>query len=752
MLAAAGCRTRPRPDTVHLDLRQAALAADHELPWDVVFFGTPAAEAHEDEGFTRDPVGGTPSALVGRRAPISLWWDSPAPRAMIVDLQPEGQAATEALVRLNGAAIGMLRLAGSRERHRVELPAALQKPRRNRIRLEFSTRTGEDPPLVRLHTLLVGPSDDPRLEALAGTDAPAPLASTSVRGVPGLALVSGGSLRYALRLPKRAELRLRPPTVLGGRGGPGAPLTLRVTLEAEGQPERELAHWTVDGAPPADQPEQRVPLPGTAGAYARLGLHVEEDDRATPRWGVWVEPRVVGEPPALDVAPSRSPASSPRPDELSALRRATAGSSALLVILDAARASHLGCYGYGRRTTPEIDRIAAESVVFERAYTTAPLTRTAMASLWTSRYPDQSLDAVKTRQAPRLPPERLRVAQLLSAQGVRTVAFVANTNADPAVGLDAGFAEYQRLYRASGLARAEVFAPAVSTWLQAHGAERFFAYLHFKEPHFPYNPPAPFETLFVAPGTPPLGSQRQWELARTASDEVAKPLPSPGELARLTALYDGNLAYADHAVGRLRETLEKSGLWDRVTLVITADHGEALLEHGYVGHSYQVYEDSIHVPLIVKLPRSAGQAGRRITTLVDHVDLAPTLADLFGLGDSPEARRHFQGQSLLGVVAGASPRAATVVRSAGHQPRRALLDGRLKVIVLPGRRSTEVYDLSRDPAERDDLAGQRPLRTAFYRQSLARWLLAVAERPADAGVASLGAEEAANLKVMGYIE
>ncbi len=153
---------------------------------------------------------------------------------------------------------------------------------------------------------------------------------------------------------------------------------------------------------------------------------------------------------------------------------------------------------------------------------------------------------------------------------------------------------------------------------------------------------------------------------------------SAAEREHLVRLYDGSLAFADQEIGALRRALEAEGLWERTVVIVAADHGEELLERGWIGHNVHVYEPSVHVPLVVRFPKGAGPAGMRIAALADLLDLAPTIADVFGVRGKGGSDREFQGRSLLPVIAGAPGKPAVLSRTVWDRPRYALRDERFK--------------------------------------------------------------------------
>ncbi len=325
-----------------------------------------------------------------------------------------------------------------------------------------------------------------------------------------------------------------------------------------------------------------------------------------------------------------------------------------------------------------------------------------MSSLWTSQYPDRHHSEVSF--SARLPKDRLTLAELLSAQGVHTAGFVANAVAGAGFGFDRGFAEFHEVFRTLG-SRGDVFRQVLPPWLAANRDRRFFAYLHFREPHFPYDPDPPFDTKFGPDGPIPKAARRDAAFF-TDVNQGRRPF-SQAEREHLVRLFDGNLAFADQEVGALRRAMEAEGLWDRTVVIVAADHGEELFERGWIGHNVHVYEPSVRVPLIVRFPKSAGLAGKRVAALADLLDVAPTIADIVGARGQGGSDREFQGRSLLPVVEGAPGKPAVLSRTVWDRPRYALRDERYKFLYYTQTGEEWLYDLEADPGETRDVAPDR---------------------------------------------
>lgn len=753
-MLSTGCPGRP--GVVVYDLAERLAVADRWSTREVVLFGTPSAEPYLREGFYTEAGGAAADRFLWSKgeSELALAFGQVSSRAAVLDLRPyEGVRGQRVEVRLNGAPVESFALNDGRHRYLVRLPASAQRAGENRLRFVFAqTATPGNADKRNLaaafHSLTIGAAEDATLTDLLGRGAPAPAAAAADGGVPEIEQVGPSVLRFALRLPRGAALRFTPSLHREARAADGS-AALRVTIEGEAGGEREL--WSrVLRARDAAAGEVAVALPGAEGDVVRLALYTGGERHA---WSVWKAPRVTGDaasPGLRAYAPADAAKGAP-------VAKQAAGMNVVLLVLDAARAQQLSCYGYARATTPEIDRIAAEGVVFERAFTPAVYTLGAMSSVWTSQYPDRHHSTVS--YADPLPKDRLTLAETLGARGLRTAGFVANAVAGPVHGFDRGFGEFHEVYRmfADLGSRGAAFDRVLPPWLAQHRSERFFLYAHFREPHFPYDPGPPFDTRF-GPDAPLTVAQRRDKAWYTDVNQ-GRVTPAPDEIAHLVRLYDGNLAYVDAQVGAFRRALEAQGLWDRTVLIVTADHGEQLFEKGYVSHSAQVYEQSTHVPLIVRVP--GGPRGMRVAQLVDLLDVAPTVLDLFGAADGSFAKQA-QGTTLLPMIAGAGPRTggaggegvSALSRTVWDRPVYALRDPRYKLVYDTRTGREELYDLEADPGETRNLSATHGVRVAYHRQALLQMLASLRQSPSGASSAPavpLTREQCENFKSLGYV-
>lgn len=394
------------------------------------------------------------------------------------------------------------------------------------------------------------------------------------------------------------------------------------------------------------------------------------------------------------------------------------GMNVLLITLDTTRADRLGCYGYADGRTPHLDELARSGVLFADAYCQVPMTLPSHASLFTGLYPFNH--GVHNNGSYVLGPEPLTLAEALKRRGYATAAFTASFSVDSRFGLDRGFDVYDDTFQEdspfkalNSERRAEQVSAAFASWLESRGGERFFAWVHFFDPHLPYDPPPAFRREFSS-----------------------RP-------------YDGEIAYMDHHVGEVLGLLKDKGLLDRTLVVAAGDHGEAFGEKGESGHGVFVYESTVRVPLIFwagdRLP-----AGTVVPSRARLIDVMPTVLDLVEAPDAPG----IDGTSLVSRIRRPSmaPLDAYIEsfyprENHGWSELTGLLSGPWKYIQAP---RPELYDLRADPGETADLAASEPRRAADMKGRLEAVLRGAAA--AAPGGRSMTAEDQERLRSLGYIQ
>jgi arylsulfatase A-like enzyme len=343
----------------------------------------------------------------------------------------------------------------------------------------------------------------------------------------------------------------------------------------------------------------------------------------------------------------------------------------VLVTIDTLRADRLGTYGYPRDTTPNIDAIAAEGAVFERAYSSSPVTDRSLPTLLGGLYPSMYTEALQY-DAHELADRRTLWPELLQAAGWRTVA-VSTTEILLRDNLDQGISDLDLASVVTKEAN-EVTSRAIAK-LQSHAAESastpLFLWVHYYDPHGPYEPPLEY---------------RQW-------DDRGR---STG--ANRSDRYDAEVAYVDDQLSRIVRMLRRLQMWDRTLVVVTSDHGEEFMDHGGWYHAEELYDESVRVPLVVRMP---GAAAVRIAEPVGLVDLGPTILELVGLA----APQGIEGRSQAAAVTGdgAVAEHPIVLEQWRHKTdtvqKIAVVRGSAKLILDLQNQLWELYDLALDPRE-----------------------------------------------------
>lgn len=455
--------------------------------------------------------------------------------------------------------------------------------------------------------------------------------------------------------------------------------------------------------------------------------------------------------PALHVSRASAPAAAPERPNL------------VVIVLDALRADHLGLYGYGRDTSPALDAFARDAVVFEQAISQSTFTKASIASLFTGRAPYEHgvywgdrRDAGGALTSDALADRETTLAEALRTRDYLTAAWVQNSHLRPHMGFAQGFVDYR-----DQQGDAERIDRRFLAWLATPARlERFFVYLHYIDLHDPYRPEPPYDTVFGGSG---VGAAYEgidldaWGayLAGVRSGEIEVPRE---RVEAFRALYDGQIRYLDERVGRVFDELRERGLYDDSVIVVTSDHGDAFMEHGFVSHSATPYDELARVPLLIKLPESR-HAGRRVERQVRLIDVAPTLLDLAG---APRPRR-MSGCSLVPLLEGRPDEWARerpecsiapieIAEVEGEPPTLGLRAGGYKYIAGPA--GEELYHLESDPGEQrnlleeGDFAAEAEL--AAFRGLAER--IAEQRARAEAGSVELDAQTIRELRGLGYIE
>jgi len=439
----------------------------------------------------------------------------------------------------------------------------------------------------------------------------------------------------------------------------------------------------------------------------------------------------------IDPLPIRIPPELTEAEVLPAGPGALSGCNLLLVTLDTTRADRIGCYGHDGIETPTLDGLAREGVLFSRAVTPVPLTTPAHSSILTGLYPYRH--GVRTNGPFRLSETQETLAEILAARGYATGAMISAFVLDARFGLAQGFDDYEddmgvdeagdgeeedqdqdklgldadrRIWINIPERPAERTTELAIAWLSEHQAERFFLWVHYFDPHTPYEPPSPYDKQYAK-------------------------IP-----------YDGEIAFVDRQFADLLGVLEELGLTDDTLVVVAGDHGQGLGQHGEQAHGYLVYESTMQVPMLMYCGRRLG-GGVHIARPVSLVDIVPTVLSLLGidwtgqtdgvdLTQPSDESRLIYGDTLHGLI------------QYGYAPLLALYDGPLKYIHGP---DPELYDLSQDPFEEQNLLASLP---GVATDMMVRASEVLGIDPKEAATAQptveLSPGELAKLESLGYVD
>ncbi|MFQ5706802.1 MAG: sulfatase [bacterium] len=460
----------------------------------------------------------------------------------------------------------------------------------------------------------------------------------------------------------------------------------------------------------------------------------------------------------------------------------------LLISIDTLRADHLSCYGNRCRTTPNLDRIAEEGLLFTSAYTTASWTPPSHASMFTGLYPSQHGVVDEYKLNARIP----TLAEILSNNGYLTCGFSNNSMVGNIVGLDRGHqffdevwvgAEYsnivsrglgflgRKLVQLMGKSDegAKVTTRRALKWLGENicGSMPFYLFIHHIDVHNPMKAPRPFRYRFLSAALKKkLDMAKIWRVADNPLICLTDHLElNNDEIEALQCIYDEELAYVDFKIGQVLNFLRQRHVLDDTLLIITADHGEHFGEHNLYSHVASLYEPVLHIPMILRYPRLV-EGGMRSEKLVQLVDIFPTVLDLLDLqytGDLPLHSRSLlsEGHESRDLYAEWEGRVPHFVRNRLGKnvhpedlklyttKQNMIRSGKFKLIVN-ARDQAELYDLEQDPLEQTNLASAQPERVTELKNRLSNWLESN-HTEKERELYELSSEAKRNLEGLGYI-
>ena len=533
------------------------------------------------------------------------------------------------------------------------------------------------------------------------------------------------------------------------------PVTFRVSVTQEGAAEQHLLLERTVTTPDRWE-DASIDLTAFAGEDVTLSLRVSAAEPGTI--GFWGSPVVRHDgvpPPGFGEPPQ----------------------GVILIMADTLRRDHLEMYGYGRKTAPVLSRMASEGTLFGDTISQASWTKVSTPSILTSLYP--TTHTVKL-VADRLPSSATTLAETYRAAGYATLSFSSVGFTGQSSNLHQGFEELHEAGSRTAdnaIKSAREYVDRLLPWLEEHQDVPFFVFLHVFDPHSPFEPRPPYDSLWADPSKK-AAFEAELDHVREFIDTATlrgRGMPSRDELLKADVdpdrfigqyqdWYDGSIRGMDTEIGRLLERLQALGLADRTLVAFIGDHGEEFLDHGRTWHGHTVYGELVNVPLLLWWP-GVVPAGLTVDDTVRSIDLMPTLLALSGL-PSPDG---IQGQSLLPLMGdpagGAGVAGAWIVRPAGSE--RDLGEGRSVSLVVDGWKLVqnidrpdeahpefELFDHRKDPLNLVDLADEHPDIVERLTKDIDRWQRQAesAQLTSDEELSSaLSADELKRLRSLGYL-
>lgn len=409
-------------------------------------------------------------------------------------------------------------------------------------------------------------------------------------------------------------------------------------------------------------------------------------------------------------------------------------SNIILISFDTLRADHLGCYGYDKDTSPHTDAFSKDCVLFEKTIAQSSTTKSSHASIFTGM--NVVAHCAYGGNDHILSDDRLTMAEILKDQGYRTICYNSGGYMREFFKLDQGF----EIYNSDVVGRFINTVNISQQWLDDNPGEKFFLFMHTYEVHHPYLPKEPFSSMFKNDYSGPLPDHITIELLKDIN--AGKVTIDEADKAHIISRYDAEIRSMDDAFGKFLAYLKSKGLYDKAIIIVTSDHGEEFGEHGKMGwHSHTLYEELIHVPLLIKFPDQKFK-GKRIKGMVRSIDILPTLLQLLAI-DIGIRKEAIEGVSLLrGIQKGKVD--STFALSQLGTNTSALQNDRFKII------ANQLYDLKNDPGEQKNIANENKKIRDKMHTSLQSYLKAKAN--AIETKSKVDEETLEELRKLGYVD
>ncbi|MCP5054123.1 MAG: sulfatase-like hydrolase/transferase, partial [bacterium] len=426
----------------------------------------------------------------------------------------------------------------------------------------------------------------------------------------------------------------------------------------------------------------------------------------------------------------------------------------ILITMDALRADRLGTYGYPKRLTPNLDRFAKDSVLYSKCYSTAPWTLPSFASMYTSLYP--KTHNVKRKDVPRkLEYEKLHrrfptLPLYFRAYNYLTQIISWHPFLAPSYGLTTEF-EYKD---ADQLNRTPLYMGHINRQIKMLAQENFLLHLHIIPPHSPYNAISPYDEKFVDFKNPLLKEgdlKFYYSPYSNDSKRWGKGNEDPEVWNLMSDLYDANLALSDEFFGKVIQQIKDLGLYKDSLIIFTADHGEQFWEHGTSGHAQSLYNEEIHVPLMIKFPKEYKHRGKRLHSLVSTIDILPTILEINNI-PMPD---YFHGQPLIDrrtkKLREIKRKAIFISQQWPRFKSQGVISGGYKYIYSPVKKTHELYNMTEDPHEKTNLAEKKLDILEKLKKLLKDYQLIIKATQLSKSKLKEDSEEVKKLKSLGYL-
>lgn len=645
-------------------------------------------------------------------------------------------------ISINGHSLGEHDIAGPWQSHDFSIPKSSLQLGENRLRLDYSTSTAWRKFEVKPAASGQGLNKNHEVGSYARSGEPS-----------AISLSFAGSIAYPLDLGPGSKLVIDKVEPWTEAGAPSLESEWGLTVRLYSDNPHLEESWDLKGAGP-----HTVVLPTTTegGQAVRLSLFAHASETPLPgQLGLTLTA------PRVEFPRKTTPSSTPSPPKAQPTPDSTKRPNVVIYMVDTLRPDRLSTYGHDQPTSPHLDQLAKDGIVFERVIAEAPWTKPTTATVLSGL---PALTHAVHDFADVLPQKVETLAETFAAAGYQTGGFFTNPMASPVFGFEQGFQTVKfEKQRVSGLVHRDWVLP----WLKHLKKDRpFFLYIHTIDPHLPYTAPKEFQQKWCPELPHGVENEDIGRLTREGIESFSvdrEDWPTPGGVAGVKKSYDAEVAANDHSFGALVTALKAQGLYDNTLIVFISDHGEEFYEHRGFGHVHSMYQELLNVPWVMKLPQQEG-AGSRVQKVWRQIDMAPTILAHAGLAvPARMPGRVYQP----GTPEPPSPPAFTYV----HTGRDAVVTqqaqhpfllhaegirlGDFQLIITHAQlvcrlTPVELYDLANDPEQRRNLAPEKPA-TVLHMRKLLNGVKALYDKGDTAETAPKGVVED-SLRSLQYLQ